>query len=266
METQFAVITGASKGLGKHLAIEMAKRRFHLILISIPNSGQLEVAKFIEDHYNVMVFNLEYDLSKIDSYKSISNFIEENNLNVKYLINNAGVLSRGLFEELELNYIYNQIQVNITAPTFLIKSLLKNLEKNSPSGILNISSMAGLFHIPKKQVYGATKSYLLSFSESLRKELEDKGVSVTTLCPGGLNTTTKLCYQNRKVSALTRMSILNPEDAARIAISGMMAKKQIMIPGIINNCLVFIRKILPQTIIDMLMRRELKKLEKLAVH
>lgn len=262
MKTYFTLITGASKGFGKAMALELAGRGMNMVLIALPNSGLKELARFIENNFGVEVYYLEEDLSIIDTYYEINDFIENNDISIKYLINNAGVLSRGLFEDLNDQFIIGQVEVNVLAPTVLIKLLLPNLKENTPAGILNISSMAGFFALPKKQVYGATKSYLLSFSKSLRKELKKDRISVTTICPGSLNTTTKICYQNRILGFFGRESTLSPEEAAIIAIDGMLKGKKVVVPGFINKCFRALDKILPEFIEDKLTSSEISKLEK----
>ena len=260
MKSYYTLITGGSQGFGKAMALEFANRKMNLILVSLPNSGLGGLADFIRKQFHVQVLSLELDLSKTDSCYIIADFVKENDIQVKYLVNNAGILSRGFFEGLDDAFILKQIEVNVIAPTLLIKLLLSNLKKSSPSAILNISSMAAFFPLQKKQVYGATKAYLVSFSKSLGKELKKDNISVTTICPGGLNTTSRLCYQNRMVGWLTRESVLNPEDAAKIAIKGMFDKKGVIVPGFINKCLMLLDKLLPEFLKDYLANRELNKL------
>ncbi len=259
MEKFYTLITGASQGFGKAMALECAQREMNLVLVALPNSGLKELSIFIKKNFNVNVFWLEADLSNTESYYEISNYINDNKIQLKYLVNNAGVLSRGYFDELSNAFILKQIEVNVTAPTLLISLLLKILKRNTPAGILNISSMAGLFALPTKQVYCGTKSYLLSFSKSLRKELRKDNISVTTICPGGLNTTTRLCYQNRMVGKITRESTLDPEKAAKISIDAMLNKKNIIIPGFVNKCFMLLDKLLPEFIKDKLTNREINK-------
>jgi short-subunit dehydrogenase len=261
MKTYFTLITGASKGFGKSMALELAKRDMNLVLIALPNSGLQKLSRFIKNNYGVEVCYLEKDLSLIKSYYEINDFVENNNINIKYLINNAGILSKGLFEDLDNQFIIDQIEVNVMAPTVLIKLLLPNLKQNAPAGILNISSMASFFSLPKKQVYGGTKAYLVSFSKSLRKELKPYNITVTTVCPGPLNTTTKLCYQNRVLGFMARESTLTPELAARCAIDSMLKGKKLIIPGFINKCFIALDKFLPEFIEDKLTNGEIKKLE-----
>ena len=260
MGTDYTLITGASQGFGKAMALECANRELNLVLVSLPHSGLKELSNFINQNYNVDVHSIEVDLSLNDSYYKIAEYINDNNIQIKYLVNNAGLLSRGFFEDLDDRFIVKQIQVNITAPTLLINLLLKNLKANAPAGILNISSMAGFFALPKKQVYGSTKAYLTSFSKSLGKELKKDNITVTTICPGGLNTTSRLCYQSRIVGWLTRESVLNPEEAAKIAIKGMFDKKGVIVPGFVNKCLMLLDKLLPEFIKDYIANSELNKL------
>ena len=262
MKKYFSLVTGASKGLGKAMSLEFAKRGRNLVLVALPNSGLGELTYFIRKNFNVEVFYLEVDLSMTKNYYIISDYIKDNDIHLKYLVNNAGILSRGLFDDLDDRFILDQIEVNVSAPTLLIKLLLKNLKENAPAGILNVSSLASFFAIPKKQVYGGTKAYLLSFSNSLRKDLKRDNISVTTVCPGPLNTTTKLCYQNRIVGLISRESVLTPESVAKTSIDGMLAGKKIIIPGFINKCFIVLEKILPEFIQDKLTNGEINKFEK----
>ena len=264
MDPFFTLISGASQGLGKFMALELAKRGMNLVLIALPDSELTELRDFIDTNYRVKVYCLEADLSEISAFYDIYDFIEGNQIRIKYLVNNAGILSKGLFEDLDDRFIIDQIEVNVLAPTLLIKLLLPNLKVNAPAGILNVGSMAGFFPLPKKQVYGGTKAYLLSFSKSLRKELKKDRISVTTICPGGLNTTTKVCYQNRKLGFMARKSTMDPESAARIAIDGMLNGKKLLIPGAVNKFFMALDKILPEFIQDKLTNGEVEKLETLA--
>lgn len=259
MENHYTLITGASQGFGKAMALEFANRKMNLVLVALPNSGLPQLSDFIEKHLKVFVHFLELDLSKSASCYTILEYIENHHLKIKYLVNNAGILSRGFFDELNNQFILKQIEVNVTTPTLLIKLLLNNLKQSAPAAILNISSMACFFALPKKQVYCGTKAYLTSFSKSLAKELKKDKISVTIICPGGLNTTTRLCYQNRIVGWLTQKTVLNPETAAKIAINGMLNKRRVIVPGFVNKCFMLLDKVLPEFIQDKLTNREINK-------
>lgn len=255
----FTMITGASEGFGKALALECASRNMNLILIALPCSGLASLAAYIERNYKVKMIWFEHDLSIKEEYFKIFNEVTEKKLSVNILINNAGMGGTHYFEERDPEYYYRQIELNVVAPTLLTHLFLENLEQNTPSYILNVSSLAGIFHLPKKQVYGGTKAYLVSFSKSLRRELKDKKVFVSTVCPGGMNTTPILILQNRSLHGIGRWSVMNPEDVARIAIEKMLNKKELIIPGFWNNIFMVMDKIIPKWLKEFLTDRQMKK-------
>ena len=260
MKTKYyTLITGASQGFGKALAIECAQRDRNLVLVSLPNTGMNELADILEKIYNVNVFSIEMDLGTSQNCISLFEKVKQEQISIKYFINNAGVLSKGLFKDLDTNYILGQISLNICTPTLLIKLFLNDLKQNAPSGILNVGSMASFFYLPKKQVYGGTKAYLHSFSRSLRRELQPDNISVSIVCPGGMNTTVALTYQNRTGSWGSRMSIMNPEDAAIFAIDGMLKGKEVIVPGLVNRFFMLLNSILPKLVKDKITATEMNK-------
>ncbi len=260
MKSDYCLITGASQGLGKAISFELAKKGQNLVLAALPQSGLVELANYLRLIFGISIVTIETDLSSSSGCKKVVDFIDEHKINLKYLINNAGVLSRGFFVEQKVNYFTNQINVNVQAPTYLIRELLPNLLDNAPSRILNVSSMASFFPLPMKQVYCGTKSYLSTFSKSLRLELKDKGVTVSLLCPGSINTTTKICLQNRNLGWIDKKSVLNPDEVARIAIKGMLKGKELIIPGVLNKSFLFLDKILPKWLKNILIMKELDHL------
>lgn len=263
MQTKYyTLITGASKGFGKALAIECAKRKMNTVLVSLPNTGLNELADILKRTYNVSVLPIEMDLSTTENCHSLFEYVDKEQIAIKYFINNAGLLSRGLLKDLDIDYILMQIKLNVYTPTILIKLFLNNLKQNAPSGIMNVGSMAGYFSLPKKQVYGGTKAYLLSFSKSLRMELKSDNISVSIVCPGGLNTTPSLTYQNRTGSWISRLSIMNPEDAAKLAIDGMLKGKEEIVPGIVNKFYMLLNSILPKPVKDKIISAEMNKFKK----
>ena len=130
MKKYFSLVTGASKGLGRAISLELAKRGMNLVLVALPNSRLKELTVFIKKNFNVEVFYLEVDLSISKNYYIISDYIRKNDIHLKYLVNNAGILSRGLFDDLDDRFILDQIEVNISAPSILTKLLLRNLKEN----------------------------------------------------------------------------------------------------------------------------------------
>ena len=255
----YALITGASEGFGKALALECASRKMDLILVALPGSGLSTLACFIERNFDVDVLFFEHDLSKKEECIKLFEELRLRRVRINVLINNAGMGGTHFFEEKDIDYYCKQIELNVVAPTLLTLCFLQILEDNTPSYILNVGSLASFFYLPKKGVYGGTKSYVVSFSKSLRRELKSKSVFVSTVCPGGMNTTPMLIIQNRNMKGMGRWSVMNPEVVARIAIDGMLAKKEMIIPGFWNRLFMIMNTILPKWYKELLTDKSMKR-------
>ena len=184
-----ALITGASSGIGRETARQLASRAHALVLVA-RNLELLESLKneLRQDHpgLNVFVYGLDLrDGPKTDEFVA---WLAENNLRINLLVNNAGHGDYGDFETADWAKIESMIALNITALTRLTHRLIPMLKSFEDSAILNVSSMVGFLPVPQLAVYAATKAYVTSLSEALRIELSDSGVSVTTLCPGPTHT------------------------------------------------------------------------------
>ena len=255
------MITGASEGFGKALALECASRKMNLILVALPGSGLRNVAEYIEKNFAVETFFFEHDLSQKEECYKLYHQIAISGFAVNILINNAGMGGTHFFDERDTEYYHRQIELNVVAPTLLTHLFLNTLENNTPSYILNVSSLAGFFYLPKKQVYGATKSYLVSFSKSLCRELKRKNVFVSVVCPGGMNTTPMLILQNKSTKGISRWSVMDPEKVARIAIIEMLKKKELIIPGFWNKVFMILDKLMPQRVKDLITEKQMKKVK-----
>jgi len=255
----FALITGASEGFGKALALECAARNMNLVLVALPGSGLSGLGCYIERNYNVTTYCLEHDLSRKEECFDLFNEIKRLQIPVNSLINNAGIGGTHYFDERDAEFYHKLIELNVVSPTLLTHLFLQNLSEHLPAYILNVSSLASFFYLPKKQVYGATKSYLVAFSRSLRRELKGRGISVSVICPGGMNTNPQMVFQNLNTHGLGRWSIMNPEVVAKIAIDGMLKKKEVIIPGFWNKTFMLFDKLLPKWYKEMLTDGSMKK-------
>ena len=126
---------------------------------------------------------LEIDLTLGDAPETVFEFCQDRDLTINYLINNAGIGHQGRFEETGLDFYENMLQLNVVAVVKLSQLFVPVLKKLPKAHIVNVSSLAGFFPVPYKSVYGATKSFIVSFSQALREELKDTSVKVTCLCP-----------------------------------------------------------------------------------
>ncbi len=261
LNTKYTLITGASEGFGKALALECASRKMNLILVALPGPELYYLANFIERNYKVDVVAIEKDLSTEESCIEVFDQVSKMDLAVNMLINNAGLGSTMLFSEGNMAFYQKQIKLNIVATTLLTHLFLGMLKANGPSYILNVGSLCSYFFLPKKQVYGATKSFIYFFSKSLRGELKKDDISISVICPGSMNTNISVTLLLKTSSWLSRLSVMNPEDVAPIAITGLLRHKEVIIPGWVNKIFLFMDTLLPASIKKMLIGNQMKDIK-----
>ena len=255
---KYTLITGASEGFGKALAIECAGRKMNLILVALPGPELYYLADFIKRNYKVDVVAFENDLTIEENCTLVFKQVMELGLAVNMLINNAGLGSTMLFSEGPISFYKKQIKLNILATTLLTHLFLDILKINGPSFILNVGSLSSYFFLPKKQVYGATKSFIYCFSKSLNRELNKSEISVSVICPGNMNTNISVTQLLKTSNWLSRHSVMNPEDVAPAAINGLLNRKEVIIPGRLNKIFLLMNKLLPSFIKKILIGRQMK--------
>ena len=188
MKNKWALITGASSGIGRELAYLHAQRGGNLVLVArtekLLNEMQIELtAKF-----QIEVLCLALDLSVEGSIAAIGDALKKKEIELSVLMNNAGFGGYGLFAERDIHKDLNMIDLNVRALTHLTHSCLPFFATNGSSYILNIASVAAFFPGPWQATYFATKAYVLSFSHALATELKASNISVTAICPGPVHT------------------------------------------------------------------------------
>ena len=249
---QLALITGASSGIGLDLAKLMAPS-FDLI-ITARNQGELEnIARELEAAHGNHVHVIPADLAKSDAPQQLFSEIERRGLQVDILVNNAGFGSYGPFTESDPQTDLDMIQVNITALTSLTKLVLPAMLERKRGRIMNVASTAGFQPGPLMAVYYATKAYVIMFSEAIANELKGSGVTVTCLCPGA--TSTKFAGRAKmEESRLFKMGVMRSEDVARAGYKGMMARKGMVIPGVLNKTIAMSVRFSPRKMVTAISR------------
>lgn len=261
MNRYYSLITGASQGFGKVLAIECARLGMNLVLVSLPGNELHILASLIRSKYGVAVVCIEKDLCENESCANVFREVSNLGIQVNMLFNNAGVGDTGLFTEGSCSMYEKQIKLNVLATTLMTRHFVEMLKANSPSYILNVGSLASFFSLPNKQVYGATKSFVYYFSRCLRKELRGDKVYVSVLCPGGMNTNVRISLLIKKASYLTRLSCMEPESVVPAALHGLLRKQAVIIPGKLNRLFIILDTILPAFIKNTLLNNSLPRLK-----
>src|SRR5262249_4340427 len=180
-----ALITGASAGIGREFARQLAGRARSLILVARRDERLFELADEVHQaHPRVSVHIRKTDLADPAQLQELLAWLDCEQREIDLLINNAGLGDSGPFAKSDPARNNQMTLVNVTALTLVTRHFLPRMISRGHGGILNVSSSAGFLPIPGFAVYAATKAYVTSFSEALRAELLGTGVSVCALCPG----------------------------------------------------------------------------------
>lgn len=179
-----ALITGASQGIGKAFAQELASRKTNLVLVARSQDKLQELAKKLESQEQIKVEVIPLDLTAPGACQQLYQEVSELGIEIDLLINNAGFGDYGAFSSRKLAKQLEMIQLNITALVELTYLFLGEMQQRQRGAILNISSIAGFQPLPYLSTYAATKAFVLSFSESLWAENRTTGVKIMAVCPG----------------------------------------------------------------------------------
>jgi len=229
---QFAVVTGASSGIGLELAKLFAQNGYDLVIVA--EDEGIESAADQLRSLGPMVESVQADLATEDGVEELWERIEEMGRPVDAIAINAGVGVGGPFLETDLEEEINLINLNVTGAVHLAKHVVQHMAERGEGKILFTSSIAAEMPAPFEAVYGASKAFLLSFSEALRNELKDTNITVTALQPGPTDTNffDRACMQDTKVGADKKD---DPADVARDGFEALMAGKDHVVAGSFKN-------------------------------
>ena len=226
-----AMITGSSRGIGYALAFELARKGCDLYLVSLPDEQLPKLSGDLLRQFNITVNYFETNLANKENCKLIFDDVSNRSIPVNILINNAGIGSSGLFESFPIGFYARQLSLNIDAVVFLTHLFLPMLLQSPKAYILNIISLGAFFPMQNKEVYIASKSFILSFTKSLRHRFEDSQLNISVLCPGPVNTNDRLIKANGRLSGLAKMTVMPAKEVARIAVKGMFYGKNYTRPN-----------------------------------
>jgi uncharacterized protein len=246
----YALITGASQGLGKAFAYECGRRGLNLALVALPNSGLPDVAQAIELWHGVHVEYLELDLTESDAPERVGRWVTETRLPISVLINNAGVGYNSRFEDSTLEENEACILLNALATVKITRLLLPALARRPRAFVLNVSSLSAYFPMPYMPVYAPTKTFVLNFGLALRSEMRGTSVGVSVLCPNGIRTNAEACRKIEAGGLAARLTCLDPEDVARYAFARMLAGRPVIVPGWLNRFAMWAGRFTPRPIVD----------------
>lgn len=238
------LITGTTTGFGKAFAEKFASMGYNIILVSRDMQKLKQQQLYLQYQYHVTVNFIAYDLTKEDAADFIIEQIDNWNIPIDFLVNNAGFNEFGLFSQTDISKEIKMIDLHIRFITQLTKHILSIMEKNNYGHILNIGSTGSFIPSPSDAVYSATKAYIMSFSNALYGEYRNTGIKITLLCPGA--TETEFARKaNIEQTLLFKYAVMKPDKVIKIAYPKIIKGKRLIIPGIYNKFLVFFSKIMP---------------------
>lgn len=245
MSTERALITGASSGIGLHLAREFAKHKHPLVLVAPDESELRQVAAEMKEEFGADPQVLAKDLEKDTAAQEIFDQLSERAEQIDILVNNAGHGQRGKFWEIDIERDLSILRLNVEAVLRLTKLFLPPMIRRTRGRILNVASVAGFEPGPTLAVYHASKAFVLSWSEGLAEELQDTGVTLTALCPGPTDTDFFEKADMVDTRAFQKANVMPPQEVAEAGYKALMNGDRIIVPGAANKALVFSRRFLP---------------------
>ena len=263
----YALITGASSGIGYELAKVFARNGFNLVLVA-RNRERLETAaKVLSGEYLVDCHVISADLSLVSDVEKVYKRVHESNLGVSVLVNDAGIGSYGPFLETDFKKESEMINLNVLGLSYMTRLFAADMVVSGSGKVLNVASTTGFWPVPHMSVYAATKAYVISFSQALASELKGTGVNVSVLCPGAVDTGFLTGGQKKvrhRRSGLVgrvrdRMMHMDAATVAAIAYRDLMKNKRVIVPSAFFRIVVSTMKFVPQGLMSDLRARSHRK-------
>jgi len=254
-----ALVTGASSGIGKEIAIAHAKNHGDLVIVARRKEELEQLKKELEEKYSIKVAVIVQDLIEVDAAEKVFNEVLKQNIQVDYLVNNAGFGDYDLFKDTSRDHNKRMIQLNMTALTEFCSLYTTYWIENGISGkIMNVASTAAFQGAPYVSVYAATKAYVLSLSETLALELKRDNITVTVLCPGP--TKTDFASNTKMDQKMAQHKLLpTAEDVGVYGYKKMLSGKTIAVHGIMNKAGANTGKIVPRKFAAAIAGKVMKK-------
>lgn len=259
-----ALITGASAGIGREFARQLTERASSLVLVARRHERLELLQTELTNRRPLLNVHIQsVDLANPSQLDSLVSWIEQNNIGIDLLINNAGLGDLGSFATSDPKRNQQMMAVNMVALTHLTHALLPKMIARRCGAILNVSSSAGFLPIAGFAVYAASKAYVNSFSEALRAELRATGVSVTALCPGPVHTefqevAKRPGYQPEHGPEFVHVSA---EKVVREALAAVEADRARAIPGVFMKIGMALVRLTPLSILRLASRLSAKRVE-----
>ena len=260
METRWALVTGASSGIGAAYAEELAKKGFGILLVSNQQAETEAKALLLHDLYAIETKILVMDLAKAESAKEVFDFCQAQHLTIDVLVNNAGMFFWSSLTKVADNTVATMLQLHVTTPTMLCYYFGKQMQERGRGYILNATSICAWMAFPTLSIYTSTKNYLKQFSYAIHYEMKQYGVNVCHVAPGAVDTDLYNLPMAKRKQLLKWHLMHTPQQIAQKGLKGLFGGQKRVVPGTFNYVAIALVKICPLCLVDSIRKRFFKQL------
>ncbi len=235
-----ALVTGASAGIGTAIARELASRGHAVTLVARREERLRSLEAELSAEHGVVVETIACDLAEPEERDRLADELRERGRSVEVLVNNAGFGHQADFATSQRERMVGMVRLNVEAVVDLTSRFVEGMVQRGRGSVINIASTGAFQPLPGSAVYGASKAFVLSFSEAIREELRGTGVSVTAVCPGPVKTEfTDVAGVPGVEDRTPGVVWMSAEDVARHAVDGAESGRRVVVPGALNQVTAF---------------------------
>lgn len=231
IQGKWTLVTGASSGIGEQFARQLAKQGSHLVLVARSTNKLESLAEELRKKYGIKAEVISMDLAKEGAPSELYRQCQLLNVDIELLINNAGFATHGLFEQVSGERQHEEVMLNVAAVVDMTHLFLPDMLRKNSGAVINVASTAGFQPLPYMAVYGATKAFVLSFTQALWWENRDRGIKFFALCPGSTDTSFFNVVGTEEASVGKKDT---PERVVEVALRALKEGKIYVVPGVQN--------------------------------
>lgn len=255
---KYALITGATNGIGYELAKLFAKDKYNLIIVARTREELEKKATEFKEQYGIKVIPIAKDLSKREEVFALCDEVKAKGIQVNVLVNDAGQGQYGEFIETDIRRELEILDLNVGAYLILTKHFLKEMVARNEGKILMVSSIGGEMPGPLQSVYHATKAFTSQFSEAIQDEIQETNVTLTKLLPGVTDTDFFRKAQQEDAKMVKEGSKADPADVAKDGYEALMKGEKEIISGWKNKAMVTAARMMPDEMVASTMHNQMK--------
>ncbi len=257
LEGKWALVTGASSGLGEEFARQLAAGGLNLVLVARREERLRATAGELAKAHGIQTKVIAADLSRADAPRAIYDQLRADGIAVDVLVNNAGFGLYGKFTDIVWDREQQMLDIDIATVVHLTRLFVPDMVARRSGYVLQVASIGAFLPSPLYASYSAAKAFVLSFSEAINFELRGSGVSVTTTCPG-VTRTEFHAVSGQEYTLFQRLTMMDPEPCVRASINAMLRRKSSVVPGLLNALMVWSLRLTPRRLMTAIAHRTMQ--------